>query len=322
MSISKDIMKVRDERIDSIKYWLIVLVIAGHLLMRKEFATSTACSVLWNWIYIFHMPLFVFISGQFSQKKTRNDSGKAIWKLFEPLIIFHVVGLLFYVDSLSIRNILTPWYVLWYLLSLIYWRLMLQIIPDKILRHTKLVLISAFLISILAGFLPFNRVLSIQRTLSLMPFFWGGYYMKGKNLYLPDKYKPLCIVFLIVILAILLFFPHRMVFLKHADPYGSIYGAAIRMIAFGLAIPMAIAFINVCPKMPWVAQQGRMSMQYYIYHALMISPLIAIVVKMNIPMTFFTAVILIIGITVGLGIVLKMPCFKILTNPSVFFTSS
>ena len=319
--------KVYDERIDSVKFWLIVLVIAAHVFMRKEFAGSAACAVLWNWICLFTMPLFIFISGYYSRKKEKKDFWPSIWKLLEPLIIFHVIGLLFYVDSLSIRKFLTPWFVLWYLLSLIYWRLMLQFIPDKILKHKKLIIISTFCISILTGFLPFDRVLSIQRTFSLMPFFFLGYYMKGKNLYLQDKYKPLCILFLIVILAILFFYPHRISHLYYATPYKNIYGAAIRMIALGLAIPMAIAFINVCPKKPWIARQGRMSLQYYIYHALIIPhnsaiiipPLITIASMMNVPISFATAIVIVIGTVFLIAIFLKIPYIKMMTNPSSFF---
>jgi fucose 4-O-acetylase-like acetyltransferase len=320
-------MKVRDERIDSIKYWLVILVIAAHVIMRKEFADSTVCVVSWNWICIFAMPLFIFISGSFSRKKDMKDSWSGIWKLLEPLIIFQIVALLFYVDTLSIRTILTPWFMLWYLLSLIYWRLMLQIIPEKILKHKKLILISAFCISILAGFLPYGKVLSIQRTLALMPFFFLGYYMKGKNFYLPDKYKPFCIVFLIVIFVVLFSFPHRINDLLYATPYKNIYGVAKRMIAFALAIPMSIAFINVCPYTPWIARQGRLSMQYYIYHALVIPansaliipPLIMLVGKLNVPMTFVTAAIITLLVTIGISIILRIPYVKMLTNPSSFF---
>lgn len=321
-------LKVRDDRIDSVKYWLVVLVIAGHVLMRKEFAESTACAVVWNWIYMFHMPLFIFISGYFSRKKDMKNFLPSIWKLWEPLILFHIIGLLFYVDTLSIRTILTPWYMLWYLLSLMYWRLMLQIIPDKyILRHKKLILISTFCISILAGFLPFDRFLSIQRTLSLMPFFFLGYFMKGKNLYLPNKYKLLCIVFLLVILAILFFYPHRNSYLLYATPYKSIYGVMIRMVAFILAVPMSIAFLNVCSHTPWIARQGRKTLQYYIYHgliippnsALIISPFIMIAGKLNMPMNFITAVIIIIGTIFGISLALKIPYVKMMTNPSLFF---
>ncbi|SHK29435.1 acyltransferase family protein [Xylanibacter ruminicola] len=320
--------KVRDERVDSVKFWLVVLVITAHVIMRKEFVGSTACVALWNWLCLFAMPLFVFISGNYSRKKDWKTFWPSIWTLLEPLIIFQAIGLLFYVgEPLSVRTILTPWYMLWYLLSLIYWRLMLQVIPDSILRHTKLVLITTFSISIMAGFLPFDRLLSIQRTLALMPFFFLGYYMKGRNLYLPDKYKLLCVVFLIAILTILFFYPHRINDLKFATPYKSFWGAAIRMIAFGLAVPMSIAFINVCYKAPWVAQQGKISLQYYIYHALLIPPmsapiippLILIADKMNVPMTFYTAFVITIITTIGLSFILKNQHVKMFTNPSLFF---
>lgn len=320
--------KVRNERIDSVKFWLVVLVITAHVIMRKEFAGSTACVALWNWLCLFAMPLFVFISDNYSRKKDWQAFWPGIWKLLEPLIIFQAIGLLFYVgDPLSIKTILTPWYMLWYLLSLIYWRLMLQVIPDRILRHTKLVLITTFSISILAGFLPFDRFLSIQRTLALMPFFFLGYYMKGKNLYLPDKYKLLCLLFLIVILALLFFYPHRINDLKYAAPYKSVLGAVIRMMVFALAVPMSVAFINVCYHSSWTARQGRMSLQYYLYHALivppnsalMIPPLIAIAEKFTPPMTFATAVIIIMCTIALIAIVLKVPYSKMLSNPSQFF---
>ena len=318
------ITRVRDDRIDAVKFWLVTLVIAVHVFMRKEFSDSTACAVIWNWINLFVMPLFIFISGYFSRKKDKKDIFPSIWKLLEPLIIFQAIALLFYKDSITMRDFITPWYMLWYLLSLIYWRLILQFIPNKILNHTKLIIFSTFYVSILAGFFPFDRVLSIQRTFALMPLFFCGYYFRDKNLYLPDKYNTLCIVFLFVILAVLFFYPHRITYLLYATPYKSIYGVVIRVVAFILAIPMSIAFINVCYNTPWIAQQGRMSMQYYIYHALVIPPmsapiippLILIADKMNVPMTFYTAIVIIILTIIGLSLILKIPHVKMLTNPS------
>ena len=91
-NVESQAARVRDDRIDAVKFWLIVLVIAGHILMRKEFASSEACAVMWNWIYIFHMPLFVFISGYFSRKKDMIEFWISICKIIEPLIIFHIVG--------------------------------------------------------------------------------------------------------------------------------------------------------------------------------------------------------------------------------------
>lgn len=312
--------KVRDERIDSVKYWLIVLVIAGHVFRRPEFEDSMACMIAQKWIYIFHMPLFIFISGYFSPKKEWKDLWPSIWKLLEPFIIFQTLTRLprFILNNTDNPFItaLTPWFALWYLLSLIYWRFIIQIIPDRILSKTKLILISSFCISILAGFLPFGIFLSIQRTLAFLPFFFLGYYMRGKNIYLPNKYKPLSFLFLILMVVVPLLFPQFFNNLTHAEPYDNVFGAVKRILVFSLAVLMSIAFINVCPNFTWTAKQGRLTMQYYIYHALAITPIMVIAGKLCIPMSFVSAIFIAIAMTIGIGIVLKLPYFNKFTNPS------
>lgn len=142
--------------------------------------------------------------------------------------------------------------------------------------------------------------------------------MRGKNLYLPDRYKHLCFVIFIFMFVIPLYFPQYLGDLTLAIPYKSIYGAVQRIIIFVIAIPMSFAFLNVCYNAPWIARQGRMSMQYYIYHALIIPPFVALVSKLNVPMNIITAIIMVMVITVGLSIVLRIPYVKMLTNPSLF----
>ena len=88
--------RVRDDRIDAVKFWLVTLVIAVHVFMRNEFSDSTICVVIWNWTTLFVMPLFIFISGYFSRNKDKKIFGPCILKLLEPLIVFHIIGLLFY----------------------------------------------------------------------------------------------------------------------------------------------------------------------------------------------------------------------------------
>ena len=311
--------KMRDERIDSVKFWLIVLVIAGHVFMNSDFQQSKVCVIIWKWIYLFHMPLFIFISGYFSSKKQTNQFKLSLFKLVEPLIIWNAINLtIVYIskENITFKYLITPWWILWYLLSLIYWRLILQFVPSNILKKRNLVVCITFCISIIAGFLPVGRFLSIQRTLSFMPFFFLGYCMKGNNIYLPKKYRPLCILLLISVIVVPLFFPRYLGDLCHADPYGNAYGALKRIFTFSLAILMSIAFINICPNIPWATKQGKLTMQYYIYHALAITPIIIIVSKINIPMIFISAVIYIIILTIGIGIMLQLKFFKKLTNLS------
>ena len=116
------------------------------------------------------MPLFIFMSGYFSHKKNPKEFLLSIWKLLEPFLIFHIMARIIFNGGLTWNNLLTPWWLLWYLLSLIYWRVILQMIPDRILNNTKLILTATFSIGIFAGFLPFDRFLSLQRTLAFCPF--------------------------------------------------------------------------------------------------------------------------------------------------------
>ena len=320
MLIGRQTEKIRDERVDSVKYWLIILVIAVHVI-GGEFSKNPECAVIRRWLLMFLMPLFIFISGYFSRKKDGKDFLKSIWKILEPLIIFHTIGITAeFLDkgSVSLSRVLTPWYVLWYLLCLIYWRLLLQIIPDSLLNKTSLIVISTFCISIVAGFLPFGEIFSLQRALSFMPFFFLGYCMRNKNLFLPPKYQKLYFLFFISFLIIPVFFPN-ILNLKYDNPYRSNYDALSRIFAFAIAIPMSLSFINICPNRPWIAKQGKLTMQYYIYHALIIPPFVRIVDKFNLPTSLLAALFYIAIIIIGIGIASYLPCFKKFTNPSLFY---
>ena len=263
----------RDERLDSVKYWLMILVIAGHVYSRSQFSESQVCTAIWKWIYMFHMPLFVFISGRFSHKKDKKSFQKSIWKILEPLIVFQFVMCVFdFVlnGSVALNRILTPWWVLWYLLSLTCWRLLLQLLPSKILNKSGVVLVVTFCISLSAGFLPFGRFLSVQRTLSFMPFFFMGYYMKENNIFIPDRFRLLSLVFLSLTILVPLFTPNILGDLNQAEPYNGTTGLLSRVFVWIFSIPMSLAFLNLCPNTAWVSKQGRFSLQYYIYHSVII----------------------------------------------------
>lgn len=100
------------------------------------------------------------------EKKAVDENSFLYVLSFTIVIAGHILDWRDFRDTTdSQKDALTPWWALQYLLSLIYWRLMLQIIPNKYLDNKKLIII--------AGFLPLGRVLSFQRLLSFMPFsFW------------------------------------------------------------------------------------------------------------------------------------------------------
>lgn len=91
----------RDLIIDSIKGFTIILVILGHLPVSSNFR---------HYIYSFHMPLFIFLSGYFfTQKPIKESISKSSKKLLMPFVIYSIIASLFYLSigdtSLSIHRI-------------------------------------------------------------------------------------------------------------------------------------------------------------------------------------------------------------------------
>ena len=66
----------RDGRVDGIKWLLIVLVTIGHAI--EPALSNPTANKLYSLIYLFHMPLFIYISGYFvsvSNAKKNSSQG-------------------------------------------------------------------------------------------------------------------------------------------------------------------------------------------------------------------------------------------------------
>lgn len=63
--------KERVHFFDNLKGILIFLVVFGHFALPVHSASDTL-NALYGFIYIFHMPLFVFVSGFFAKSIVKN----------------------------------------------------------------------------------------------------------------------------------------------------------------------------------------------------------------------------------------------------------
>lgn len=89
-------MQLRDNRLDSLKGFLIILVILGHLIGQIGYGNGDLNWEVRTFIYTFHMPLFILISGYF----TKIEVGKILFvkglmKLAIPLVVFQIISMLF-----------------------------------------------------------------------------------------------------------------------------------------------------------------------------------------------------------------------------------
>ena len=163
----------RDPFWDALKFALIFLVVYGHIVILAD--TSSYKVAMFNFIYLFHMPLFVFVSGRFSQIHDRKRYLRSIWRFLKLLLVFQILYVLLF-EQLSLEQLIIPNYHLWYLLSLAFWRLMIYTCPNRLLAQRSLVVFACFAISLLAGFINVGEPFSLQRTLTHLSFFMLGYY--------------------------------------------------------------------------------------------------------------------------------------------------
>lgn len=144
---------------------------------------------LFFFIYSFHMPLFVMISGYLSKRVRINR----IVRIAILLLIFQIVFVLMfkyfgYVKVTKISAMTVPVYQLWYLLSLVVWYsvvLGLNKIKDKRISLAIIALIliisicSRYFTTDIAKNLPVPNAngytFGFQRTLSFFPYFLLGY---------------------------------------------------------------------------------------------------------------------------------------------------
>lgn len=307
----------RDEFLDSLKFFLIILVIFGHVLEAGKLSRFEL--TLYNTIYSFHMPLFIFVSGYFSK---RYDNNKVfcykILKLVETYIVFQLVLSLPSILSgeISASFLLRPYWILWYLFSLIIWRIMLQYIPLFAMNHWKIVICVSILMSLLCGFIPLSYDYSFQRTVTFLPFFMIGNICSNiKEIHykelLPSKIVA-TIYFVFVFLSFYYVDKSFAHILYGSYCYTNILSLISRFIQILLGLLGGMCLMGLINgiKIPLVLNKiGSDTMFYFIYHAFFIIALKKLVTHYKYSLDF--------GVLVGIYILLLMTLYLLSKNQSL-----
>ncbi|MGZ0085517.1 acyltransferase family protein [Caldibacillus thermoamylovorans] len=170
-------MKERDYYFDNAKCALMLLVVFGHFL-RPYIDGVLWVHSLYTWIFFFHMPAFIFISGYFA--KRFHEQGylpKIMKKLLFPYLLFQFLYSIYYFflyDQSSLElDVLTPHWSLWFLLSLFSWNVLLLWF-GRLPKWAALP--AALLLGLAGGMMEAEKWLSLSRTLTFFPFFLLGFF--------------------------------------------------------------------------------------------------------------------------------------------------
>ena len=184
----------RNYRLDIFKGVLIFLVVFGHFLLPVKEREYALFNKLFFFIYSFHMPAFIFLSGYFYYDSWKRKGTKLksviplIMVFFLMKILLHISDMLFYGDRNIIPDFLhessTPWYIsalVFFRLSLYPLELFLKLNKKKLTSYAVIIYVTALIIFFtFFSMLNMNwqvRIddfLSLDRVVSFAPYFYIG----------------------------------------------------------------------------------------------------------------------------------------------------
>lgn len=288
-------MKQRIYKYDNVKAILIFLVVVGHLT-TDYVGDAHIVRAFTLWIYAFHMPAFIMVSGLLHKKYITDEQAAAGIKGNTAIRWEKVIGFLLCAYGLKIflqlfrtaigQHPMWHWIaepgIPWYLIVMAEYEIVLFIIRRV---NWKIMLVISFVISAAVGYFPaIGDTLCLSRMINFLPLFLIGYYIDPKKLIEISKNVKLKIASAILLIAAAVisfagpwtiyrmrkYFTGRRSyeFLEDWFPGTFSWAWAIRIGVWALAIAMALAIIILAPdkEIKGVTVAGERSLSIYFWH--------------------------------------------------------
>lgn len=263
---------------DNAKFILILLVVIGHAI--QIIANNHVIFFIYKFIYLFHMPAFIFIAGYFTKFQQEQKFSKLLilYVIFQTL---YCIGNIFAAKNADAQmEFFEPCWVMWFLVSIISLKLILPYITK--FRHP---IIISLVIAVLAGYEPLiGSYLSLSRTIVFMPFFLLGYYCNDQHLKKIKNIPPRTALGIVLLSALILFMlaPFDLGFLFNDRGYEMMdinhwYAGFFRLAFLLWSMILTICFLALVPeKQKWFSDFGKRTMQVYLTHGFVLGGLVGL----------------------------------------------
>lgn len=298
--IQRHKLKQRIYRYDNIKALLIFLVVLGH--MTTDYVSDSHL-VRWTtlWIYSFHMPAFIFLSGlvhkqYITQERAASGIKGETRMRWDKFLGFFLCGyalkvFLQFTRTLMGQNPLWHWIeepgIPWYLFVMAEFELLFYLMR-RIDAKVKpwMMITGAFALSAAIGYFPsVGDTFCLSRMINFLPIYMVGYYldMKKFNAFIEKKsYKIAGVVVVIVSLIVCRMLPWGGYSLRKwftgrrsyeflSDFFGGAaisYGWLIRLGIWAIAILITLAIIALIPDRDFgfITTVGSRTLNVYFWH--------------------------------------------------------
>ncbi|WP_077623519.1 acyltransferase family protein [Sediminibacillus massiliensis] len=269
----------RESFFDNAKFFLIFLVVFGHLI-QPVVNDSQTMNTLYHWVYLFHMPAFIFLAGFFAKGSGSKDYiAKLAKKLLYPYMVFQVVYTAYYFligKSSWMNGPFTPHWSLWFLFSLFSWHLLLALFKKM---PPALGIGTAIGLGLVVGYFePIGQTFSLSRTFVFFPYFLMGYWVTKDQLFLV-KSKAVKIASILIMAAaatIIAVYPEFstgwLLGSKSYETLGMpVMGSLARMSVYFAAVLMSISILAWIPKREGLLTSlGQRTLYIYLLHGFII----------------------------------------------------
>ncbi len=264
---------------DNVKFVLITLVVIGHFIdySRLAFIDGSFKSVF-IFIYTFHMPAFIFISGLFY--KSRDIASKfaaylSIGMLMKIILYFTALIR----NGTAVMNLVNIGGVSWYMFAVAAFTVLTYALRNV---DRKFLLVMAVIVACFAGYCDeIGDKFAVSRIIAFYPFYLAGTMTDSKRLVeLAEKKRIKALsAAVITVWAVLCIACTKTVFIikplvTGRNPFSVLqggcapYGGALRLLCYAVSGVLVFSVICLMPskKIPVISTLGTKTLQIYFWH--------------------------------------------------------
>ncbi len=270
--------KERVAYLDNARYWVMLLVVIGHCL--TELVVMDSARGVYTWIYAFHMPFFILISG-YTARHYVGDV-RQIRRIVSTLVVPYLLVELslqlitrHYTGQPAQLMVLSPQWIGWFMAALILWRL-----TTPIWRALRYPITTSILISLGSGLIDIPNVLAIHKTLALLPFYVIGLHMTRERFLalgtMRIRTASAMLLAGVFVLCQLVRFPDAKEWLLWKHSYVELdttfaEGLLVRAGLIALGLLMTFAALSLVPRgRSWTTSFGERTFYCYLLHGFVI----------------------------------------------------
>ncbi|MFI1695219.1 acyltransferase family protein [Streptomyces bobili] len=273
--------KQRDAFFDNAKYLAIVLVAIGHSWEPLK-GDSRVLQAAYQFVYAFHMPAFILISGYFSRSFDGSPARlkRLVTGVVVPYVVFETAYPLFkqVVDRETETpvSLLDPYYLTWFLCALFIWRLTTPV--WKMIRHPLPVALG---IAMLASVTPgVTGSLDLQRVLQFLPYFVLGLCLQPEHFRMVRRWRVRIAAVPVFVCALAFswwavprmdtgWLYHRSSAQELGVPWW--VGPVMQLALFGCSLLLTVCFFSWVPgRTMWFTALGAGTLYGYLLHGFLI----------------------------------------------------